>query len=56
VSSALLVADEYVPERGGQQRIVGRQDRAARETKDYLDALLLETADECLGSGELLHD
>jgi hypothetical protein len=48
--------DQDMPHGRRQERVVGRQDRPAGEPEDYFDTLLLEAADECLGSGELLHD
>ena len=49
VPGALLVPDQDVPERGRvEQRVVGRQDRAARDAEDDLGADRLERADERL--------
>ena len=39
VPGALLVPDQHVPQRGRPQRVVGRQDRAARQAEDDIDAL-----------------
>ena len=46
VAGALLVADEDVADRAVKQRVVRRQDRAARDAEDDLDPGRLERADE----------
>ena len=56
MAGTLLVPDQDMPHGLGEQRVVGGQDRAAGKPEYHFDALLLETADKCLGSGELLHD
>ena len=51
VAGALLVADQDVPHRRVEQRVVGRQDGAARDAEDYLYAERLERLDERAGAG-----
>jgi hypothetical protein len=53
VAGTLLVADQDVPYGGVDDRVVDRQDRAARQAEHDLDALHLEALDECLCSSEL---
>jgi hypothetical protein len=53
MAGTLLVPDQDVPQGRGEQRVVGGQDGAAGKAEDNLRALLLEAADEGLGSGEL---
>jgi len=53
MARALLVPDQHVPERRGPQRVIGRKYRAAGKPEDHLDALLLQTSHQRLGSGEL---
>jgi hypothetical protein len=56
---ALLVADKYVSHAGRPERVVRRQDSAAWQAEDDIDALALQASDESLGSshfhGMLLH-
>ena len=55
VPGALLVAHEDVPHRGGvHQRVVGRQDRAAGDAEDGVDAEVLQRLDQGLRAGDLL--
>ena len=49
---ALLVADQDVADLRVEQRVVGGQDRAARDAEDDLDAHGLERPDEALRSGD----
>ena len=53
VAGALLVADQDVADRRIEDRVVGRQDAAARQAEDHLDLLQLQAPDESLGSGQL---
>ena len=53
VPGALLVADQDVPDRGVVERVVRRQDRAARDAEDDLDAERLERPHERAGAGDL---
>ena len=54
VAGALLVADQDVADLGGvHQRVVGRQDRAAGDAEDGVDADALEGADQALRAGDL---
>ncbi len=54
VAGALLVAHEDVAHlRGVEQRVVGRQDRAAGDAEDGVGADRLEREDERLGTGDL---
>jgi hypothetical protein len=53
VAGALLVANEDMAKRRRQQGVVGGQDRASWQAEDHVHALLLEAADEGLGSGQL---
>ena len=50
VPGALLVAHEDVAERAVEQRVVHRQDAAAGQAEDHLDALELEGSDEGLAA------
>ena len=52
VPGALLVADQDVAHLRVEQRVVGRQDRTARDAEDHLDADGLERADEALRAGD----
>ena len=55
VAGALLVAHEDVPHLGRvDQRVVGRQDRAAGDAEDGVDAEALERLDQGLRAGDLL--
>ena len=55
VAGALLVAHEDVADLlGVEQRVVGREDRAAGDAEDGVDPGVLERADEALGAGQLL--
>src|SRR5439155_4300051 len=53
VTRALLVPHEDVADRRVDERVVDRENGAARETEHDLRAFLLEALDEGLGSGEL---
>ena len=53
VAGALLVAHEDVADRRVDQRVVDREDGAARKAEHDLGALHLEALDEGLGSGQL---
>ena len=53
VPRALLVADEDVPDRRVDERVVDGEDRPAREAEHHLDPLHLEALDEGLGPGHL---
>ena len=55
VRGALLVADQDVLDLGVEQRVVGRQDRAARVAEDYFDAFGDQALDNDLRSGQFLH-
>ena len=48
VAGALLVAHEDVADGAVQQRVVHRQDAAAGQPEDRVDALHLEGLDQCL--------
>ena len=48
---ALLVADQDVPQRATDQRVVDRHDRAAGVAEDEVHALVLERLDEQAGAG-----
>jgi hypothetical protein len=50
---ALLVPDKHVPQPGIAQRIVGGQDRPARQAEDDLHPLVLQALDQGLGSGDV---
>jgi hypothetical protein len=53
VPRALLVADQDVPDLlGVEQRVVGRQDRAAGNAEDHVDADPLQGEDQGLGPGD----
>ena len=55
VAGALLVPDEDVPDLGGvHQRVVQRQDRAAGDAEDRVDAGRLQRANQALRSADLL--
>jgi hypothetical protein len=59
VAGALLVPDEDVAQlRGVEERVVGREDRAARDAEHRVDADVLQGADQRLGSRHLFgrHD
>ncbi|GIE71101.1 hypothetical protein Apa02nite_072090 [Actinoplanes palleronii] len=47
---ALLVAHQDVPDAGVEQRIVRREDRAARDPEHDFHAQSLERADKCAGT------
>ena len=53
VPRALLVADQDVPDRRVEERVVRRQDRAARNAERDVDAERLERLHERLGAGHL---
>ena len=53
---ALLVAGEHVPHgRAARDRVVGRQDRAARDPERDVDALVLERAQDRVGAEHAGH-
>src|SRR5581483_9085332 len=54
VGRALLVPAQDVTDGRVEQRIVGRQDRAARDTEDVLYALPLQRVNKRLGAADLL--
>ena len=53
VAGPLLVAAQHVPHAGVEQRVVGRQDRAAGDAEDDVDALALERLEQRLRAGDL---
>ena len=53
VAGALLVAHQDVPDRGVHQRVVRREDRAARDAEDVLDTRRLQRGDQALCPGDL---
>ena len=56
VTGALLVAREHVADgRAASDRVVERQDRAAREPEDDVDALGLEGAEDRVGAVHPYH-
>src|SRR5205085_10033596 len=56
VARSLLVAAQDVSDAGVQERVVGRQDRAAGDAEDDIDALALEGLEHRLGAGDLHRD
>ena len=53
VAGALLVAAQHVPDARVEQRVVGRQDGAAGDAEDDVDALALEGLEQRLRAGDL---